>query len=47
LGNFLREVGKYITVNTMIKKETVAKRIEDPDKSISFTEFAYTAHTGI
>jgi len=38
---FLRDVGKYITINNMIKKETVAKRIEDPDKSISYTEFSY------
>lgn len=38
---FLREVGKYITVNTMMTKETVKKRIEDPDKSISYTEFSY------
>lgn len=40
-GEFLRDVGKHITVNNMMKKETVAKRIEDPDKSISFTEFSY------
>ena len=38
---FLREVGKYITVNQMMSKETVKKRIEDPDQSISFTEFSY------
>ena len=38
---FLREVGKYITVNQMMAKETVKKRIEDPDKSISYTEFSY------
>ena len=38
---FLREVGKYVTVNSMIKKETVRKRIEEPDKSISYTEFSY------
>lgn len=38
---FLKDVGKYITVNNMIKKETVAKRIEDPDASISYTEFSY------
>lgn len=38
---FLRDVGKYITVNTMMTKETVKKRIEDPDKSISYTEFSY------
>lgn len=40
-SEFLRTVGKHITINTMIKKETVAKRIEDPDKSISYTEFSY------
>lgn len=39
--DFLREVGKYITVNQMMNKETVKKRIEDPDKSISYTEFSY------
>lgn len=38
---FLRDVGKYITVNSMINKETVKKRIEDPDKFISYTEFSY------
>jgi len=41
LLDFLRNIGKYITVNNMIKKETVRKRIEDPDKSISYTEFSY------
>lgn len=39
--DFLREVGKYITINYMMTKETVKKRIEDPDKSISYTEFSY------
>lgn len=39
--DFLREVGKYITVNVMMSKDTVKKRIEDPDKSISYTEFSY------
>lgn len=39
--DFLRKVWKYITVNNMITKETVKKRIEDPDKSISYTEFSY------
>ena len=38
---FLREVGKYVTVNNMIKKDTVRKRIQDPAKSISYTEFSY------
>ena len=39
--DFLREVGKYHTVNQMIAKDTVKKRIEDPEKSISYTEFSY------
>ena len=39
--DFLREVWKYVTVNNMIKKDTVRKRVEDPDKSISYTEFSY------
>ena len=44
--SFLREVGKYITVNQMMNKETVKKRIEDPEKSISFTEFSYMLMQG-
>lgn len=39
--DFLREVGKYITVNVMMGKDTVKKRIEDPNQSISYTEFSY------
>ena len=39
--DFLREVWKYITVNVMINKDSVKKRIEDPSKSISYTEFSY------
>ncbi|MCF7835151.1 tyrosine--tRNA ligase [Candidatus Gracilibacteria bacterium] len=38
---FLREVGKYMTINTMIAKESVKKRITDPDKSITYAEFSY------
>lgn len=39
--DFLREVGKYITINVMMGKDTVKKRIEDPNQSISYTEFSY------
>lgn len=39
--DFLSQVGKYITVNTMIAKESVKKRVTDPDKSISYAEFSY------
>lgn len=38
---FLREVGKFVTVNWMMNKDIVKKRITDPDKSISFAEFSY------
>lgn len=38
---FLREVWKYATVNQMLSKETVKRRIEDHDSSISYTEFSY------
>ena len=38
---FLRDTGKHFTVNSMIKKEMVADRVNDPDKSISYTEFSY------
>lgn len=39
--DFLREVGKFHTVNQMMSKDTVKTRIEDPSKSISYTEFSY------
>jgi tyrosyl-tRNA synthetase len=39
--DFLREVWKYITINVMMSKDTVKKRIEDPNQSISYTEFSY------
>lgn len=38
---FLREVGKYVTVNYMTSKESIKKRIDDPDKSITYAEFSY------
>jgi tyrosyl-tRNA synthetase len=37
---FLREVGKYITVNYMIAKDSVKNRMESAS-GISFTEFTY------
>lgn len=39
--DFLREVWKYITINVMMSKDTVKKRIQDPSQSISYTEFSY------
>ncbi len=39
--DFLRDIGKYITVNSMMSRETVKKRLTEADKSISYTEFSY------
>ncbi|AYG01797.1 tyrosine--tRNA ligase [Lactococcus allomyrinae] len=41
--DFLRDVGKYFTVNYMISKESVKKRMET---GISYTEFAYQIMQG-
>ncbi|MBO8153739.1 tyrosine--tRNA ligase [Thermovirga sp.] len=41
LIEFLRDTGKHFTVNYMIGREYVRSRLEDPEKSISFTEFSY------
>ncbi len=38
---FLRDVGKHITVNSMIAKDSVRSRMEDRDSGISYTEFSY------
>ncbi|WP_457654135.1 tyrosine--tRNA ligase [Rhodocaloribacter sp.] len=40
LLDFLRDVGKYFTVNYMLAKESVKRRIESED-GISYTEFTY------
>ncbi|MDR1648671.1 MAG: tyrosine--tRNA ligase [Synergistaceae bacterium] len=37
----LRDVGKHFSVNSLIAREYVRSRLEDPDKSISYTEFSY------
>lgn len=38
--DFLRDVGKYFSVNYMLAKDSVKSRIES-DQGISFTEFSY------
>ncbi len=38
---FLRDVGKHVTVNSMIAKDSVRSRMEDRSTGISFTEFSY------
>jgi tyrosyl-tRNA synthetase len=38
--DFIRDTGKYITVNYMMSKDSVRKRLES-DNGMSFTEFTY------
>ena len=39
---FLRDIGKYFSVNSMINKESVKQRIDRDEVGISFTEFSYS-----
>lgn len=40
--HFIRDIGKHITVNYMMAKDSVKKRLEQNSKSgLSFTEFSY------
>jgi len=38
---FLRDVGKHFSVNTMLAKDSVKGRLENRDQGISYTEFSY------
>jgi len=37
----LRDVGKYFSVNEMIKKDSVKERLNNREQGISYTEFSY------
>jgi len=39
--DFLRDVGKHFSVNALIRKESIRRRLEEEEGGISFTEFAY------
>jgi len=39
--DFLREVGKHFSVNTMIARDSVKNRIDRDGEGISYTEFSY------
>ena len=41
LMDFLRDIGKHFTVNSMLARESVKRRLQTDD-GISFTEFSYT-----
>ena len=38
---FLRDVGKHFSVNSMLAKESVKARLENREQGISYTEFSY------
>ena len=38
---FLRDIGKHFSVNSMIAKESVKARLENREQGISYTEFSY------
>lgn len=45
--DFLRDYGKYFTVNSMLAKDSVKSRLERQDSGISFAEFSYPILQGL
>ena len=39
---FLRDIGKHFSVNQLISREAIRRRMEDREQGISYTEFSYT-----
>ncbi len=39
--DFYRTVWKYITINTMLSKDNVKKRLNNPESGLTYTEFSY------
>lgn len=46
LVDFLRDIGKHFTVNELTKRDIIRRRLDDPNDSISYTEFAYSLLQG-
>jgi len=46
LVDFLRDIGKHFTINELVKRDIIKRRLENPDDSISYTEFAYSLLQG-
>ncbi|HVB20128.1 MAG TPA: tyrosine--tRNA ligase [Candidatus Paceibacterota bacterium] len=44
---FLRNIGKHFTVNDLIKRDIIKKRLETMNESISYTEFTYALLQGL
>lgn len=43
---FLRDVGKNFSMNSLVQRDFIAKRLENSDAGISYTEFSYTLLQG-
>ena len=39
--DFLRDVGKHFSVNALLRKESIRRRLEEEEGGISYTEFTY------
>lgn len=46
LVDFLRDIGKHFTVNELVKRDIIRRRLETAEESISYTEFAYSLLQG-
>jgi len=42
LIDFMRDIGKHFSVNQMLAKESVKRRVEGNESGMSFTEFSYS-----
>ena len=45
--DFLRDVGKHFSVNALLKKESIRRRVENEKTGISYTEFSYALLQGV
>ncbi len=45
--SFLRDIGKYFSVNTMIQRDSVKSRLDRDGEGISYTEFSYMLLQGM
>lgn len=44
--DFLRDIGKHFSVNTMMARDSVKQRLTDRDQGMSYTEFSYSLLQG-
>jgi len=46
LIDFLRDTGKHFSVNELVRRDLIKRRLDTPDETISFTEFSYSLLQG-